>query len=304
MSIPLLVTMYLASIVIANWTVSVWGPAVSVLNAFLFIGLILTTRDRLHDAWGDHVRRNMGILILSGSAISMLLGGGVTRIAIASGIAFLVSESIDSLMYHHLRNQTWYRRVNGSNTVSSLFDSIIFPWIAFGSVMPLITLGQWVAKVFGGGIWSWVLRPNKWAFVFLLLVMPSSLSAQHISVGIGEYHNAAVTQDVIESVVLFPSVIGFTPNAIISWDIRGNGKPVVLPQIGKDLPISGFPVIVGADIGVSAGPWDNYAHWEPHVSARVIAFIKGPLKAITIMSWQPWNEWGKAVIAKIDYTLW
>ena len=23
-----------------------------------------------------------------------------------------------------------------------------------------------------------------------------------------------------------------------------------------------------------------------------------------IVAWQPWNEWGRAVVVKIDYTLW
>ena len=269
MTTTLLVTAYLAAIVAANWIVSVWGPAASILTAFVLIGLIVTTRDRLHDAWGANLRRNMGALILGGSAISLLLGSGVTRIALASGAAFLVSESVDAFLYHFLRRRGWYERVNGSNAASSLVDSILFPWIAFGGLMPFITLGQWAAKTFGGAIWSWVLRPRQLA-TFLLLAVAAPASSQ-VSVGVGEYHNEFITQTVIESAVLFPSVVGITPNAIIS---------------------------------ASAGPWDDYKHWEPHVAARVLAFIRGPWKAVTIVSWQPWNEWGRAVVVKIDYTLW
>ena len=302
MTTKLLVTAYLAAIVLANWIVSIYGPGASVLTAFVLIGLIVTTRDRLHDAWGNNLRRNMGALILGGSALSLLLGSGVTRIALASGVAFLVSESVDAALYHFLRKRGWYERVNGSNAASSLVDSVLFPWLAFGGLMPLITLGQWAAKTFGGAIWSWMLRPRQLATLTLLaLAAPAS---SQVSVGLGEYHNKVVTQTVIESAVLFPSVAGITPNAIISWDLRGDGKPVVLPQLGMDLALSDFPVIVGVDIGASAGPWDDYGHWEPHVSARVIAFISGPWKAITIVSWQPWNEWGRAVVAKLDYTLW
>jgi len=302
MTTTVLVTAYLAAIVAANWIVSVWGPAASILTAFVLIGLIVTTRDRLHDAWGGHLKRNMGLLILGGSGISLLLGGGVTRIALASGAAFLVSESVDAALYHFLRKRGWYERVNGSNAASSLVDSVLFPWLAFGGLMPLITLGQWGAKTFGGAIWSWMLRPRQLATLTLLaLAAPAS---SQVSVGLGEYHNKVVTQTVIESVIMFPSVAGIRPNAIVSWDLRGDGKPVVLPQLGKDIALSNFPVIVGVDIGASAGPWDDYGHWEPHVSARVIAFISGPWKALTIMSWQPWNEWGRAVVVKIDYTLW
>lgn len=297
-----LVGLYLVAIVLANYIVSIFGPAASIMTAFVLIGLIVTTRDRLHDAWQKHLRRNMGALILGGSAISLLLGGGVTRIAIASGVAFLVSETVDAALYHFLRDRGWYQRVNGSNAASSLVDSILFPWIAFGGLMPFITLGQWGAKMFGGAIWSWVLRPR--IMILIPFFWASSLSAQSISVGLGEYHTSETTQEVAEAVVLFPSIKGFTPNAIISWDLHGNGEPVLLPQIGYDLPFSDFPVITGIDMGASAGPWDNYHHWEPHLSTRLIAFIKGDLKVIGIMSWQPWNEWNRAVVVKIDYTVW
>tara|TARA_R110002060_G_scaffold56197_1_gene66589 strand:- start:207 stop:947 length:741 start_codon:yes stop_codon:yes gene_type:complete len=246
----------------------------------------------------------MGALILAGSGISWMLGGAVQQIALASGVAFLVSETVDALLYHYLRDRSWYHRVNGSNSASALVDSILFPWIAFGGVMPLITLGQWTAKVFGGAIWSWVLRPKRWVIAVGLLSAVVPIQAQTLSVGAGEFHNKFVTQTVIEAVVLSPKFLGFQPNAIISWDLQGDGRPVLLPQLGRDLPISNYPVIVGADVGVSAGPFDDYTNWEPHVSARVLAFIRGPLKAITIMSWQPWNDWSNAVVVKLDYTVW
>ena len=84
--------------------------------------------------------------------------------------------------------------------------------------------------------------------------------------------------------------------------MHGDGKPVLLPQLGRDLVVN-FPVIVGFDVGASAGPFDDYAHWQPHVSARVIAFVRGPLKALSIVSWQPMNSWARAVVVKLDYTL-
>ena len=47
----MIVLMYLAAIVAANLTVSAFGPTWSIVNALLFVGLDLTTRDKLHDAW-------------------------------------------------------------------------------------------------------------------------------------------------------------------------------------------------------------------------------------------------------------
>jgi hypothetical protein len=36
-------------------------------------------------------------------------------------------------------------------------DSVLFPTIAFGAFLPAIVLGQFVAKVAGGAVWSWIL---------------------------------------------------------------------------------------------------------------------------------------------------
>lgn len=149
-----IVGLYLAAIVAANITVAIFGPAVSVLNAFLFIGFNITARDKLHDTWqGHNLKRNMFLLILVGSAISLLFGAG--RIAVASFVAFAISESIDAISYHALRGRHKLLQVNGSNVTSAAVDSILFPLIAFGWP-PLIgvMIGQFLAKVFGGAIWS------------------------------------------------------------------------------------------------------------------------------------------------------
>jgi queuosine precursor transporter len=139
----------------------IFGPAISVLNAFLFIGFNITARDKLHDAWhGKHLKRNMLLLILAGSIISFLFGAG--RIAIASFIAFAVSESADAIIYHLLRDKVKLLQVNGSNVVSAGLDSILFPLLAFGWP-PLwgVMLGQFLAKVFGGAIWSVILNHRR-----------------------------------------------------------------------------------------------------------------------------------------------
>ena len=39
-----------------------------------------------------------------------------------------------------------------------LLASMIFPLLAFGSFMPLIVLGQFLAKVAGGAVWAWTMN--------------------------------------------------------------------------------------------------------------------------------------------------
>ena len=64
---------------------------------------------------------------------------------------------VDTVAYHLLRNRVWWQRVNGSNVLSAAVDSVIFPQLAFGAFLPAIVLGQFVAKVAGGALWSVIL---------------------------------------------------------------------------------------------------------------------------------------------------
>jgi len=138
--------------VAANLTVSLFGPKMIIINALLFISLDLTSRDKLHDAWRKTgLVWKMGALILVGSVLTVILNRGAGRIAIASTVAFAVAAVVDSIVYHKTGS------ITTSNVWSAAFDSLLFPWIAFGGIMPWVTLGQWAAKVFGGWVWAQVL---------------------------------------------------------------------------------------------------------------------------------------------------
>lgn len=150
--------LYLAAAVAANISVAYFGPSVTIINAFLFIGLDLTTRDRLHDAWGGRcLWPKMFALIAAGSVLSYLLNRNAGPIALASFVAFGASGIVDAIVYQFLHNRAWMVRVNGSNIFSALADSIIFPTLAFGAFLPLIVLGQFCAKVLGGFAWAAVI---------------------------------------------------------------------------------------------------------------------------------------------------
>lgn len=155
----MLVALYLFAIVAANLLVAQFGPSISILNAFLFIGLDITARDSLHERWkGRHLWLKMALLIASGSALSALLNANAAPIAIASTAAFALSGLFDVLTYTALGEQSRFVRVNGSNTVSSTVDSLVFPILAFG-FPPLwgVIAGQIAAKWLGGVVWYLVL---------------------------------------------------------------------------------------------------------------------------------------------------
>ncbi len=153
------VLLYLGAVVAANLIVTALGPASAVVVAFLFIGLDLTARDHLHDAWhGEGLLWKMAALIAAGSLLSWLLNRDAGPIAVASFVAFASAATVDTLVYHLLRRYPRWLRINGSNVPSAAVDSIVFPVLAFGGFPWPIILGQFLAKTLGGFLWSLVLR--------------------------------------------------------------------------------------------------------------------------------------------------
>jgi len=153
------VIMYLGAIVMANLAVARLGPSSTIVIAFLFIGLDLTARDRLHDVWrGNHLFAKMALLIAAGSILSYVLNRDAGQIALASFIAFAAAAIVDTVVYQLLGGYPRWLRINGSNIPSAAVDSIIFPTLAFGSFLWPIVLGQFLAKTLGGFVWSLFFR--------------------------------------------------------------------------------------------------------------------------------------------------
>jgi uncharacterized PurR-regulated membrane protein YhhQ (DUF165 family) len=147
---------YILSMVCANLLVSYFGPWFSIINAFLLIGLDLSLRDKIHEVW-EGKWLPMGCLIATASVISYLLNPAGGIIAFASFVAFAVSMLVDTIVYQRLINKSWIVKSNGSNVASSAVDSVLFPTIAFNSLLPEIVLMQFLAKVFGGAIWVYLI---------------------------------------------------------------------------------------------------------------------------------------------------
>ncbi len=159
MRLRIYVGIYLSALVAANLLVAWLGPWFSPINAFVLIGLDLSLRDKLHDAWqGKGLAWRIGGLIGTAGAISYLLNPAAGMIAIASVSAFCAAMAADSIVYQALRRFSWFTRVNGSNTAGAIVDSIIFPTVAFGAFVPERVAMQFAAKIAGGAAWSFLLR--------------------------------------------------------------------------------------------------------------------------------------------------
>lgn len=158
----LYILLYLIAIILANLSVAIFGrnfPQITIVNALLFIGLDLTARDQLHEAWrGRGLLPKMLALIAAGSALSWLLNRAAGPVALASFTAFAAAAGVDTLVYQLLGRYPRWLRVNGSNVPSAAVDSLIFPTLAFGALLWPIVLGQFLAKTLGGFLWSLLFR--------------------------------------------------------------------------------------------------------------------------------------------------
>jgi hypothetical protein len=154
-----LVSLYVGALVAANLTVAHFGPIVSPIIGFLFIGLDLSLRDSLHDRWvGNGLAWKMLGMFAVAGGLSYVLNPASAQIAIASVVAFLCAAVVDTFAYGWLRSKGFLVRANGSNAAGALVDSIVFPTLAFGVVMPEIMALQFLAKTSGGFLWSLALQ--------------------------------------------------------------------------------------------------------------------------------------------------
>ena len=123
---------YVALIWAANLAIERWG-FVSVGFGLMapagvwFAGLAFSARDWTQEWLG---RRWVVVAILVGAAVSWLIS---PAFAVASGAAFLASETVDFAAYTFLRRRNRYAAVIVSNAVGSVIDSLLFLYLAFGS---------------------------------------------------------------------------------------------------------------------------------------------------------------------------
>ena len=149
---------YIGALCAANYLVFLFGPWWSLVNSFALIGLDFVLRDRLHERLGLWW---VSALALAAGVISYLLNPAGGMIALASCASFVLAALGDGVAYQALIGKPWPVKSNASNAVAAGIDSLIFPLIAFGGLMPHIVIGQFVAKIGGGFVWSLMLGGSR-----------------------------------------------------------------------------------------------------------------------------------------------
>jgi uncharacterized PurR-regulated membrane protein YhhQ (DUF165 family) len=116
------------------------APGIMAPSGVLMVGAALVLRDL--------VQRRLGVefgigAIVAGAAISA--GLAPPALVLASAIAFLLSEFADFAVYTPLARRRLVAAVIASSVVGLVVDSVVFLWLAFGSLEFL--LGQIIGKL-------------------------------------------------------------------------------------------------------------------------------------------------------------
>jgi uncharacterized PurR-regulated membrane protein YhhQ (DUF165 family) len=144
------IIVYASAMTLANLLIAAFGPWFSPINAFFLIGLDLALRDWLHMKLRP---LQMLALIVSSGVVTYWLNPSAGMIAVASAVAFTAAAFVDWVTFVRLKG-SWLSRANKSNISGAAVDSLLFPTIAFGVLMPHIVALQFLAKVAGGFVWS------------------------------------------------------------------------------------------------------------------------------------------------------
>jgi uncharacterized PurR-regulated membrane protein YhhQ (DUF165 family) len=135
--------LFTLTIPIANWLIGNVGtvcvpngpclvpvaPGIKAPSGVLMIGLALVLR--------DIVQRRLGPAAALGAiAVGALISGLLAppAIVVASVAAFLLSELTDFAVYTPLQKRNFVAAVAASSVIGLVVDSLVFLWLAFGSL--------------------------------------------------------------------------------------------------------------------------------------------------------------------------
>jgi hypothetical protein len=166
-----LVSLYIATIPFANWLIGHVGtvcvpngpclipvfPGILAPSGVLMIGAALVLRDLVQRSFG--ALPSLGCVVL-GTILSFVIAS--PALALASGLAFAFSELADFAVYTPLERKRFYWAVALSCLAGAVADSVLFLWLAFGSLEHLE--GQILGKLYataGFLLWAWAWRSRK-----------------------------------------------------------------------------------------------------------------------------------------------
>lgn len=131
---PLSAVAFVGLVIASNVLTSRFGLVFGVVTAGTFTaGLVLAARDAVRESAGLAISF---ACVLAGAIVSYFMSS--PKLALASGVAFLLSEVFDAFVYEPLRHRGRVRALAASNVVGAVVDSAAFLWLAGFSLWPAL----------------------------------------------------------------------------------------------------------------------------------------------------------------------
>lgn len=161
------VSTYLAAIVLSNFIVHWMGKDGLIFTAMFLIPFDFVMRCYFHEKWnGKELILKLGTLTILGSALTFAMNQETSSIAIGSAMSFFAAQIMAGLFYRINLHRSYFVKINGSDLVAIIVDSLIFQVIAFQEVSEDIFFAQVFLKFIGGLFWYTLLfRKGQRSFI-------------------------------------------------------------------------------------------------------------------------------------------
>jgi len=132
---------FVVLVVASNWLTAKFGLVAGFVAAGTFTaGLVLAARDAVREVAG--LWASLGCVVI-GAGLSAFMA--TPALALASGVAFALSEVADTAIYEPLRRGGRVRALAWSNVAGSVIDSLLFLAVAGFPIWPAVA-GQVAVK--------------------------------------------------------------------------------------------------------------------------------------------------------------
>ena len=152
------VAAYLIALVAANLLVKHFGPYGLWFSSAFLIPFDFICRCIFHETWkGAKLIFNLILLTIFSGIITFVLNEDALNIAAASFAGIVAVQIFAGLFYQALKKKSFLIKVNLSDFIAIVVDSIVFQLVAFSVINWQVTTGQILIKVLGGLLWFYII---------------------------------------------------------------------------------------------------------------------------------------------------
>lgn len=147
---------FVIAFIAANLIVKHFGPTGLLISSFLLIPFDFVTRCIIHETIKGFVLfMTLLILTIIAAVITLFINGDAINIAIASICGFTIAQIVAGFFYQWRKSagDSYFVKVNMSDFLAIVFDSVVFQLVAFSVISWQITGGQVLIKFLGGIFW-------------------------------------------------------------------------------------------------------------------------------------------------------